>query len=155
MIVATVVGNVGNDGELKYLQDGTPVLNFQIACKVGRSKDDKPEWVKLAMFGRRAEAVAPFARKGVHVTATGSAEIERFEKRDGSAGSAMVVRVDQIDFVGGRRSDDRPHDDRQRDREPPRREERREPPRRDDWDDRAARRDDRPADRPAGRRANF
>lgn len=93
MIVATVVGNLGRDGELKSV-GGDSVLEFSIASN--RGKDDPPTWVRCSVWGRRADSLAPYLLKGTSVTVVGELSAREFQKRDGSPGFGLDLRVDRL-----------------------------------------------------------
>ncbi len=66
----TLLGNVGKDPEVKFLPSGQAVANFSIAT-TDRIKDkatndwqDRTEWHNLAAFGRTAEIVRDYVKKG-------------------------------------------------------------------------------------------
>ncbi len=96
MINATVVGNLGQDAEW----DGEK-LRFSIASNKGRDADKTTTWVGCTMWGRRAEAIAPYLTCGTRVTVIGP-----MERRDSGDRTFLNLMVDQLEFSGGRRDDD-------------------------------------------------
>jgi single-strand DNA-binding protein len=105
------VCRLGRDAELRYSSDGTPVANFSAAYDYGRKGDDgkRPsQWLDLSLWGNRAEALLPYLVKGAQVFVTvDDPHEEKFEKRDGGSGSKLVGRVNDVELVGGRPSEDR------------------------------------------------
>jgi single-strand DNA-binding protein len=68
MNVCLFVGNLGKDPDgLKYLPDGTAVLNFSIATDQGFGEKKKTNWVPLAAFGKTAENIAKFCKSGTKI----------------------------------------------------------------------------------------
>lgn len=111
--MATIVftGRVGSDGELRELQDGTPVLGFSVADDVGFGDKRTTQWLKCAMFGKRAASVAPYVVKGAIVEVVGTPTVEAWLKKgDGSAQAAIKVRVGELKLHGGGKKADAGHD---------------------------------------------
>ena len=54
---------LGRDSELRYLQNGTPVLNFAAAYDVGFGDNKRAQWIECAMFGKKAESLASYLVK--------------------------------------------------------------------------------------------
>lgn len=96
---------IGNEPELRYLGDGTPVCNLSLASNYGkRDAQGKrlTQWVDAVLWGKHAEAVAPYLEKGKEVTCTiDEPHIEQFNKGDGSQGVKLTGRVSNLQLVGG------------------------------------------------------
>lgn len=102
MIHATIPGRLGSDAELRHTQRGTPVLNFPLATESGIGENRSTHWVDCALFGRRAEALAPYLTKGSAVTAFGELNQRRYERRDGTQGYALALRIADLELQGSR-----------------------------------------------------
>ena len=106
MNVITVAGSLGRDAELKYLQNGDAVLNFSVADSAGR---DKPTiWWNCQLFGKRAESLSQYLKKGQSVTVSGSVSEREWTDKDGNTKKAMNVRVNEVALMGGRREEEKP-----------------------------------------------
>ena len=103
MNVWTFTGRLGADGELRTTQSGEKVLGFRVANDVGFGERKTTQWVDCSIWGRRAEALAPHLTKGKAVVVSGEVTIREYEKRDGTRGAGLSVRVNEIDFTGGAR----------------------------------------------------
>ncbi|MCW2243206.1 single-stranded DNA-binding protein [Azospirillum canadense] len=103
MNVWTFTGRLGADGELRSTQSGEKVLGFRVANDVGFGERKTTQWVDCSIWGRRAEALAPHLTKGKQVVVSGEVTIREYEKRDGTRGAGLSVRVNEIDFTGGPR----------------------------------------------------
>lgn len=96
---------IGNDPELRYLGDGTAVVNLSLAFNYGK-KDPQTgkratQWVDGVLWGNHAEAVAPYLFKGGEVTCTvDDPHIEQFTKGDGSLGVKLTGRISTLKLVG-------------------------------------------------------
>jgi single-strand DNA-binding protein len=103
MNVWTFSGRLGADGELRTTQSGEKVLGFRVANDVGFGERKTTQWVDCSIWGRRAEALANFMTKGKGVVVSGEVTLREYEKRDGTRGAGMAVRVNEVDFMGGGR----------------------------------------------------
>lgn len=101
----TLIGNLGNDAELKTFGDGNSVLNFSVATsekwkdKEG-NKQEKTEWHRCKLFGKRAPALANHLLKGTKVAVIGSIETRSYEK-DGQKLYVTEIKVLDVEFCGG------------------------------------------------------
>lgn len=97
------MARLGREAEMRYLGDGTPVLNLALAVNYGKKGQDgnRPtQWIEAAMFGQRAETLAPFMLKGTaHCFTLSDVHIETYDKRDGSGqGFKLAARVDDVEL---------------------------------------------------------
>ncbi len=99
MNVWTVSGNVAADAELRSTSNNEKVLNFRLANSVGFGDRKTTQWVDASYWGKRAEAVAPYIKKGDRITISGELKLEEFTKRDGTPGSKLAVRVNDLDLA--------------------------------------------------------
>lgn len=102
---------LGRDAELRFASNGDPVAGFSGAFNYGRKGQDgsqPTQWVDFALWGKRAESLAPRLTKGAAVVVCASdVHIEEFDKRDGSVGFKLTARVDDLQFASGRQEGDR------------------------------------------------
>jgi single-strand DNA-binding protein len=98
----TITGNLGRDPELKSLSGGDQVCNFSVAVKQGFDRDAKSEWFRCAVFGKRAETVSRYLRKGMKVTVAGQLTIGEYQGKP-----QYDVRVIDVEW---------PHEAQQQDR---------------------------------------
>ena len=102
MNLLAFTGNLGKDAEVKYLANGTPVCEFSVAMKSGYGDKEKTNWVRCALFGKRAEGQLPqYLLRGAQVAVTGELELQEWEGQNGK-GAALSVRVESIDLIGGK-----------------------------------------------------
>ena len=95
-------GNLGRDAEVKYLSSGSAVCEFSVAVKSGYGDREKTNWVRCAMFGKKAEGQLPqYLLKGTQVAVSGELELQEWEGQNGK-GAALSVNVQNIDLVGGK-----------------------------------------------------
>lgn len=95
---------LGKDAELRFMQDGTPVVNLALAFNYGpKAADGKraTQWVEAALFGDRAEKFQQYLLKGTQIDVhLSDPHIETYTARDGSQGSKLVARLSHLEFVG-------------------------------------------------------
>lgn len=101
----TIGGRLTRDSELKDV-NGTPLLRFSVA--VDDRQQVNGQWEKQALFfecswwGPRAAKAHQFMLKARSVCATGEFSVREYDKNDGTRGHSLVVRVDNVTFMGGR-----------------------------------------------------
>lgn len=103
----TLTGNLGADSQLRVTQSKTQVLTFSLGVSdrvpEGDGKwGDHTNWVDCVIFGRRAEALAPYLTKGAKVAVRGRIRTHTYEK-DGRHVKRWEVRVDDLDLMQARR----------------------------------------------------
>lgn len=79
------------------------ILNFTIATNT-RQKDgedwiDYPNYIDCVLYGKRADAIAKYLKKGIKAFVSGKLHQDRWTK-DEKTVSRIVIRVDNIEFVG-------------------------------------------------------
>ncbi|MCB9760356.1 MAG: single-stranded DNA-binding protein [Alphaproteobacteria bacterium] len=102
-----LIGNLGQDPELRTTGGGTAVVNLRIATSE-RRKDrdgnwaDHTEWHSVVAFGRTAENVNQYCRKGRQLYIEGRLQTRQWQDRDGNNRYSTEVVADIIRFLGGR-----------------------------------------------------
>ena len=93
---------LGRDVEVKFTGKGTAVANIAGVYEYGMKGDDgkKPaQWVDLALFGKQAEAMAQYLKKGTVVDVTANdVHVDTYQGKNGPA-SKLVGRVIDIGFT--------------------------------------------------------
>ena len=88
MLKAVVVGNIGGDPDMRYSPEGRAFLRFNVASN-GRTKIqqgewvDETTWVRVTVFGQRAETLSQYLRKGSKVYADGRLEARPWTDQQG------------------------------------------------------------------------
>ena len=101
-------GNLGKDPELKYTPSGSAVCNFSVA--VGEKWKDKNdqlqehvEWFRCSAFGKTAENLGKFFKKGSGILVEGKMRTTKFQdKQSGADRYSTDLIVSSFDFVGGK-----------------------------------------------------
>ena len=99
-------GNLVRDPELRMTAGGTPILNFSIAVNTRKLVNgewvDQPNFPRLVMFGKRAESLSAFLRKGSKVFVTCKLRESAYE-RDGRQVRATEFVVDELVMTGSKK----------------------------------------------------
>lgn len=104
---AILIGNLGQDPELRTTGGGTPVATLRIATSE-RRKDrdgnwtDHTEWHSVVCFGRTAENAGRYLAKGRQVHVEGRIQTRKWQDRDGRDRYTTEIVADQLRFLGGR-----------------------------------------------------
>jgi single-strand DNA-binding protein len=106
---ATLIGNLGNDPEVRFAQSGNAVCNLRLAISERRKSGDEwkevTEWVDVVVFGKTAENAGTYLRKGKQVYVEGRIQTRSFEAKDGTTKYRTEVVADRIVFLGGKGDD--------------------------------------------------
>lgn len=100
------MARLGSDMEIKFLPSGDPVGEVSLAFRLSR-KDKAGEyqttWVKAAMFGKRAESMAPYMKKGsLHCFYLKDLHLDEFTGKDGDKRVSLKAIIEDIEFGGGK-----------------------------------------------------
>ena len=111
MLKATIIGNLGSDPELRYSAGGAPFLRFTVASNSrARSPEgewqDKTEWVRVTVFGQRAETLAQYLKKGSRVYVEGRLEARPWTDRTGNINAGLELVGDTVEFMSQQRGPD-------------------------------------------------
>ena len=102
-----IIGRLGADPEVKYLQDGTAVANFTVATserwksKSGE-KQERTEWHKCSVFGRLAEVCSEYLKKGSLAYFEGKLQTRSWEGNDGIKRYVTEIKVSEMEMLGSR-----------------------------------------------------
>lgn len=84
-----LVGNVGKDPEVRYLEGGIAVANFPVATtesfrdKMG-NKQEQTEWHQIVLWRKLAEVAEKYVRKGQQVYIEGKIRSRSWEDKEGN-----------------------------------------------------------------------
>lgn len=96
-----LIGHLGRDAELKFLQNGTALLKWTMAVGTGYGEKKHTTWWACTMFGQRGEKLVQMLNKGDAVHVTGEPSLREYEGRDGKRQS-LEVRVSDVTLLGRR-----------------------------------------------------
>ena len=101
-----LIGNLCRDPDLRYAPSGLAIVGFSIAInrdwttKEGEKKEEVC-YVEISMFGKRAEAINEYFKKGDPIFIEGRLKFEQWEK-DGQKRSTLKVIAEDFQFIGGK-----------------------------------------------------
>ena len=106
-----LMGNLTRDPQLTYLPSQMPVVEFGMAVNDRRKQPDgsyadKANFIDLSIFGKRAEALQKYVKKGDPLFIEGKLDYQKWEK-DGQKRSKLKVIVQNFEFLssGQKRSE--------------------------------------------------
>jgi single-strand DNA-binding protein len=102
-----LIGNLGQDPELRYTPSGQAVTKFSMATnRHWRDKDGQPQvsttWHNIVCWGRQAEVAKEYLRKGQPVYIEGRIDNRSYEDKEGIKKWISEVIVRNLQFIGGR-----------------------------------------------------
>ncbi len=102
-----IVGNLGRDPEIRYMPSGDAIANIAVATSY-KSKDkntgeqkELTEWHRISFFGKLAEIVGQYLKKGSSVYVEGRLQTRKYQK-DGVDHYATDIVAEQMQMLGGR-----------------------------------------------------
>ena len=135
---AILVGNLGADPETRYTASGSAITSIRIATseqwkdKQTGENQERTEWHRVKAFGRLAEIMGEYLRKGSQVYIQGSIRTEKYTDKDGVERYSTEIVASELQMLGGKgEGGERPSNRRA----PPQRQQQREPAATDAPDD--------------------
>ena len=92
-----LTGRLTKEPELKYGASGTAYCKFTLAVN-RMKKDDPADFIFCSAFGKTAELIAEYVKKGHQLGVQGRLQQDTYEK-DGEKISKTGVTVDKIEFL--------------------------------------------------------
>ncbi|ALK94934.1 single-stranded DNA-binding protein [Massilia sp. WF1] len=103
-----IVGNLGRDPEIRYMPSGDAIANIAVATSY-KSKDrntgeqkELTEWHRISFFGRLAEIVGQYLKKGSSVYVEGRLQTRKYTDKDGIERYATDIIAENMQMLGGR-----------------------------------------------------
>jgi single-strand DNA-binding protein len=102
-----LVGNLGNDPEVRYMPNGNAVANLSLATSESwkdqqGQMQERTEWHKLTMYRRLAEVAGEYLRKGSQIYVEGKLQTRKWQDQQGQDRYTTEIIVDQMQMLGGR-----------------------------------------------------
>ena len=95
-----LLGRVGGDPDLKYSQNGTAVCQLRLATDRRRQNGEtEADWHSIVCWGKQAEAVAEYVRKGNRLYVSGSLAQNTFETEDGQRRYRTEIHAQEVVFL--------------------------------------------------------
>ena len=97
-----LVGHLGQDPEVRYMPNGNAVANFSVATseswkdkQTGENRD-KTEWHRIVVFGKLAEIVGEYVKKGTQVYLEGQLQTRKWQDQSGNDRYTIEVVINPI-----------------------------------------------------------
>jgi single-strand DNA-binding protein len=107
--VFSFTGTVGADAEVRYAASGMAVLNVRVANNVGFGDKQQTLWIRVALFGKRAEGqLQNYLKKGQQVFVSGELTQSEYKANDGTTKTSLELNANIIDLIGKRNESGQP-----------------------------------------------
>lgn len=97
-----LVGNLTRDPEVRYANNGNPVVNMGIAVnerkKQGDEWVDSPSFFEMSWWGSRAEKASQYLAKGSKVAVSGKLQQQVWES-NGKRNSKVIILISELDYM--------------------------------------------------------
>lgn len=102
---AILIGNVGNDPEVRHLEGGTPVANFSLATSETYTNRNgervtQTEWHNIVVWRGLAEVVEKYVKKGSQLYIEGRIRTRSWDDRDGNKRYTTEIVCDNMQMLG-------------------------------------------------------
>ena len=106
-----LIGNLGEDPELRTTEGGQQVCNFSVACneswtnKEGE-KQEHTEWTRVIVWGKQGEACAKHLKRGRQVFVEGRKRTRKWQDKEGNPRKEVECIATDVQFLGGKKDGD-------------------------------------------------
>lgn len=111
----SLIGNLGKEPETKITDNGTFIANFSIASNTFRNtpegRVEKTDWFRVTAFGKQAETIARYVRKGHRLYIQGRLTFNPWLDRSDSPQSGAEIVLQEFQFLTGKQEGDGGGDD--------------------------------------------
>lgn len=103
-----LVGHLGKDPEVKYLPSGSAVANVTIATseswkdKQSGDKQERTEWHNVVFFGKLAEIVGEYLKKGAQAYVEGSLRTRKWQDKEGKDRYTTEIVASDMQMLGSK-----------------------------------------------------
>lgn len=102
-----LVGNLGNDPEVRYMPNGDAVANLSLATSESWKDQqgqvqERTEWHRLTMYRRLAEVAGQYLQKGSQIYVEGKLHTRKWQDQQGQDRYTTEVIVENMQMLGGR-----------------------------------------------------
>ena len=103
-----IVGNLGQDPEIRHLPSGGAVANISVATteywkdKQTGQEQKRTEWHRVVFFNRLAEIVGEYLKKGSLIYVEGKLQTRKWQDKDGQDRYTTEVVANEMQMLGGR-----------------------------------------------------
>ncbi len=106
----SLIGNLGKAPETKITDNGTLIASFSMASNTFKNsangKVEKTDWFRVTAFGRQAETLARYVRKGTRLYVQGRLTFNPWIDKNESPQSGAEIVLQEFQFLSGKRDDE-------------------------------------------------
>ena len=100
-----IVGNLGNDPEIRYMPNGNAVANLSIATSESwkdqqGAQQERTEWHRVTMYRRLAEVAGEYLKKGSQVFIEGKLQTRKWQDQQGNDRYTTEIIADNMQMMG-------------------------------------------------------
>jgi single-strand DNA-binding protein len=109
-----LIGNLGQDPEIRYATSGDAVVNLNLATtskwkdKATGGMKEETEWHRVSIFGKAAEVAGQYLKKGSAVYVEGKIKSKKYTDKQGIERTAFEITCENFQMLGGKVSSDKP-----------------------------------------------
>ena len=106
-----LIGNLGNDPDMRYMPNGEPVANISIATsetwndKNTGEKRERTEWHRVVAYRKTAEIIGQYTRKGSKLYVEGKLQTRKWTDNNGVDRYTTEIIADSVQLLDSRRDD--------------------------------------------------
>ena len=103
-----LIGNLGNDPDVRYTASGAAVANISLATaeswrdKESGEQQERTEWHRIVFFGRLAEIVAEYLKKGSQIYVEGRLQTRKWQDKEGKDRYSTEIVANEMQMLGSR-----------------------------------------------------
>jgi len=105
---AIIIGTLGNDVEVRYTANGSPVANISVATneswtdKNTGEKVERTEWHRIVMFGKLAEIAQKYLAKGSQAYFEGKINTRKWQDNEGKDRYSTEITANEMQMLGSK-----------------------------------------------------
>lgn len=102
------IGRLGNDPEVRYMTDGKAACNISIGCsekwkdKATGEQKERTEWVRCSAFGKLAEIMGEYLRKGSLIYVSGKMQTRKWQDQSGQDKYSTEINISEMKMLGSK-----------------------------------------------------
>ena len=103
-----IIGNLGNDPEVRYSNNGVAIANISVATseswkdKQTGEKQERTEWHRVVMFNRLGEIAGEYLRKGSKVYIEGKLQTRKWQDNNGQDRYTTEIVANELQMLDSR-----------------------------------------------------
>jgi single-strand DNA-binding protein len=103
-----LIGNLGGDPEVRYMTNSEPVTSFSLATteawrdKTSGEKKEQTEWHRVVVYGKLAEIIGKFAKKGSHMYVEGRLRTRKWQDQQNNNRFTTEIVANEVHILANR-----------------------------------------------------